>query len=51
MIVSKQKIIETYETIHCLHQNEVKRFAEVAKRTGAPMDDVVNTILELKEYA
>lgn len=47
MIVSRQKIIETYELVHCLHPNDVKRCADVAKRTGAPIDDVISTILEL----
>lgn len=46
MIVSKQKIIETYETVYALHKNDVKRFADVQKRTGANMDCIVQAVEE-----
>lgn len=48
-IVPKQKIIETYEAVYSLHPNDVKRFADVHKRTGANMDCITETIAEYQD--
>lgn len=49
MIVSKQKIIETYLAVYALHQNDVKRLAEVHKITGINMDCITAIIKEYQE--
>lgn len=48
-VVSKEKIIEIYEAVYSLHPNDVKRMADVHKKTGANMDCITETIAEYQE--
>lgn len=48
-IVPKQKIIETYETVYALHPNDVKRMADVHKRTGANIDCITEIISQYQD--
>ncbi|MBR7747419.1 hypothetical protein [Undibacterium baiyunense] len=51
MIVSKQRIQETYEDIYGLHKNDAERIAAVSKMLGVSTDAVVQVIYQIEVEA
>ena len=49
MIVSKERIIELYEKLYCLHDNDAKRISQIHRITGADFKSVTSTIAEYQE--
>jgi hypothetical protein len=49
MIVSKQRILEAYESIYALHKNDSERFKAVQERTGAGLGCIAKTMSDYHE--
>jgi len=47
--VPKDRIIELYEKLYCLHDNDAKRRAQIHRITGADFKSVTSTIAEYQE--